>query len=320
MKSKPKLSIIILSYNTQDLLKDCLTSVFAAKKGRYELEVLVVDNASTDGSVEWLKAKSLKLKAFSAKTSNFKRQTSFKVVFSNKNLGFAGGNNLGLKKAKGDYILFLNSDTKIEKQALVKVLDYFSQNNRVGALTPKTKLFSGGMDPDCHRGFPTPWASITYFLGLESLFPQSRLFGQYHQLYLDLDTIHEIDAGFGTFLLTRKKIMDQLKGWDEEYFFYGEDLDLFYRIKKLGYKVIFYPEVLLTHYKGGSSGLRKESRRVGIKVDKQTRIKTAKASVKAMGIFYRKFYQEKYPSWLTFLVLAGIKVKGFFRILIHQLK
>ena len=353
MEKKPLLSIIILNYNTRKLLADCLGSILKqvqddtpvmlnsfqhqkcknshsgnvpsnVKCQMLNLEVIVVDNGSTDGSAEYLQKLQItnsKIQTSSKfQTSNIKHQTSFKVVFSNKNLGFAGGNNLGLKKARGEFILFLNSDTRIKKQALVKVVDYLSSHDKAGALTPKTELFSGGMDPDCHRGFPTPWASITYFLGLEALFPKSKIFGQYHQLYLDLDKIHEIDAGFGTFLLTRKKIMDELGGWDEEYFFYGEDLDLFYRIKQLGYKVIFYPQVLVTHYKGGSSGLRKESRKMGIKVDKKTRVKTAQASVKAMEIFYRKFYKEKYPSWLTFLVILGIKAKGFFRVWFHKLR
>ncbi len=302
------LSVIILNYNTRELLDQCLQSVFQSQLDRYTMEVIVVDNASTDDSrdyLEQLTAKSYQLKA----------------IFNDRNLGYSGGNNVGIKKAKGRYLLFLNSDTVVDTKAFRKTLDYMEKDKKAGALTPKTILFSGGMDPDCHRGFPTPWASVTYFIGLEKLFPKTKLFGQYHQLYKDLDQIHQIDAGFGTFLLTRKEIIDQLGGWDEKYFFYGEDLDLFYRIKQAGWKVVFYPQPIVTHYKGASSGLRKESKDMGVvKVDKKTRVKAAKESVRAMEIFYKKFYKNKYPAVVTFIILAAIKIKGFFRILKHQLK
>jgi len=303
---KTDLSVIILSYNTKLLLKNCLLSVLKSKLDDYRVQVIVVDNASTDGSAEMVK-------------KNFDKKVE--LVLSKRNLGFSGGNNLGLKSAKGKYILFLNSDTEIRSSALKKMIAFMDKSPKVGACTAKTMLFSGGMDPDCHRGFPTPWASFTYFLGLEKLFPKSKIFGQYHKLYLDLNKIHEIDAGFGTFLFTRKKIIDSIGGWSEEYFFYGEDLDIFYRIKEAGWKIIFYPESLVMHYKGASSGLRKESRKMGVvKANRKIRIKTAKASVKAMEIFYQKFYQDKYPRWLTYLIISGIRIKGFFRVLAHSIK
>jgi len=304
--AKIDLSVIILSYNTEELLRNCLRSIFKSELGKYSMEVIVVDNNSSDGSVEMVK-------------NEFKDKV--KLIESKKNLGYSGGNNVGLKHAQGEYILFLNSDTEVISEAFKLVVDYMEKNPKVGALTPKTILFSGGMDPDCHRGFPTPWASVTYFIGLENLFPQSKLFGQYHQLYKDLTKIHEMDAGFGTFLLTRKKIMDKLGGWDDNYFFYGEDLDLFYRIKEDGWKVVFYPKPIVTHYKGASSGLRKESEKMGVlKVDRETRLRAAKESVRAMELFYKKFYKDKYPKWVTFFILTAIRIKGFFRILRHQLK
>ncbi len=310
--SKVDLSVIILNYNTKELLKNCLESIFESEQrtanSKHQFEIIVVDNNSTDGSKEYLKQLRPKNK-------------NLKVIFNNKNLGYSGGNNVGLKQAMGRYILFLNSDTIVEPDGFRKVLDYMENHPRVGALTPKTILFCGGMDPDCHRGFPTPWASLTYFLGLEKLFPKTKLFGQYHQHYKNLDQVHEMDAGFGTFLLTRKKIIDKLGGWDDEYFFYGEDLDLFYRIKQNGWKVIFYPEPIVTHYKGASSGLRKESQKMGVvKADKQTRLRTARESIRAMNIFYKKFYQDKYPPIITSFILTAIKIKGFFRILKHKLR
>lgn len=297
------LSVIILSYNTKDLLRDCLRFVFATELNHCNVQVIVVDNASSDDSVQMVK----------------KEFFQVELIQSRRNLGFSGGNNLGLKKAVGRYVLFLNSDTEVFPQAFTEMISFMDKNPKVGASTPKTLLFSGKMDPDCHRGFPTPWASICYFFGLERLFPKSKIFGQYHKFYLDLNKIHEIDAGFGTFMFLRREVLEKVGNWDESYFFYGEDLDLFYRIKKAGWKVIFYPEVLLYHHKGASSGLRKESKDVA-RADYRTRIKTAKASVSAMEVFYKKFYKNKYPKLLTFIVLLGIRVKGFFRIVCHCLK
>ena len=300
---KVDLSIIILSYNTRPLLRNCLQAISRAKKNDYQIETIVVDNDSSDGSQKMVVDEFLWVK----------------LIKSRKNLGFAGGNNLGFKSTRGRYLLFLNSDTEIMPEALIKMVEFMDKNLKVGASTPKTLLFSGGMDQDCHRGFPTPWASVTYFLGLEKLFPKSKIFGQYHQFYLDLNKIHEIDAGFGTFMFVRQKALEQVGNWDENYFFYGEDLDLFYRIKKADWKIMFYPEPLVTHHKGASSGLRKESKEVA-RPSRETRIKVAKASIKAMEIFYKKFYQDKYPSWLTWIVLLGIRVKGFFRICLHYFK
>jgi len=300
---KIDLSIIILSHNTKELLEKCLMAVGKAEENDYSFKTIVVDNASTDGSAKMVK----------------QEFPGVDLMISKKNLGFSGGNNLGLKRAAGKFTLFLNSDTEIKPDSLIKMIKFMGSDNKIGAITPKALLVSGGMDPDCHRGFPTPWASITYFLGLEKFFPKSRFFGQYHQFYLDLDKAHEIDAGFGTFMFVRRKALEEVGRWDESYFFYGEDLDLFYRIKKAGWKNMFYPEVLLKHHKGASSGLRKESREI-TQVTRETRIKVAKASTQAMEIFYRKFYKDKYPFWLTFLVITAIKLLGFLRLLLHRFK
>lgn len=297
------LSIIILSYNTRRLLEDCLKSVFSSETSPYRVEVIVVDNASKDGSPKMVKLEFPKAN----------------LILSQKNLGFSGGNNLGLKKAKGKYILFLNSDTIVKSYAFKRMIKFMDQSPDAGASTPKTILFTGGMDPDCHRGFPTPWASICYFLGLESLFSKSRLFGQYHKFYLDLDKPHEIDAGFGTFMFVRREVLKEVDNWDESYFFYGEDLDLFYRIKEAGWKTMFYPDPLLVHHKGASSGLRKESKGV-TRADRETRIKTAKASIGAMETFYNKFYKNKYPAWVTWVVVSGIKLKGAVRLIYQFLR
>jgi len=314
---KIDLSIIILSYNTEKLLMQCINNLInnlKLKTNNHNLklktvcEIIVVDNGSTDNSVE-------KVKEYKIQNTKY----DIHLIENQSNLGYAKGNNVGLKQARGEYILFLNSDTEVFPGALEEAVDFVKKNPDIGALTAKTILASGKMDPDCHRGFPTPWASITYFLGLEKLFPKSRLFGQYHKYYLNLNENHEIEAGAGAFMLVPKKVIDEVGGWDEQYFFYGEDLDFFYRIKKAGHKVMFFAKPLLKHYKGASSGLRKESKDIS-KNSKENRIRVAKASVSAMEIFYKKFYKDIYPWWLTSFVLGAIKIKGFFRILKHYLK
>jgi GT2 family glycosyltransferase len=301
---KTDLSVIILSYNTADFLKNCLNSVKKACQvaSGTNIEIIVVDNASKDESVAMVK-------------ENF---PGVKLIKSRKNLGFSGGNNLGLARAQGQFVLFLNSDTEVAPHTFAKLIKYLARHPKVGAISAKTLLPSGELDPDCHRGFPHPWAALTYFLGLEKLFPRSLLFGQYHCFFKNLDQIHEIDAGAGAFMFVRAQTLQEVGAWDESYFFYGEDLDLFYRIKNAGWKIVFYPQALVTHYKGVSSGLRKESKKI-TKADRKTRLKVAKASVQAMEIFYKKFYQNKYPRWLTRAVLTGIKIKGKVRIIKHCL-
>lgn len=300
-----KLSVIVLSYNTKDLLEKCLKSLDGGREGVEGCEVIVVDNGSTDGSQEMVR-------------KSIKSITSLKLIENKENLGYAKGNNVGLAQAMGKYILFLNSDTEVFPGSLNEAVDFMESNSQTGALTAKTLLADGKMDPDCHRGFPTPWASITYFLGLEKLFPKSRLFGQYHKFYLDLNINHEIDAGAGAFMLIPRKVIDKIGAWDESYFFYGEDLDFCYRIKKDGFKVMYFAKPLLKHYKGASSGLRKESKDIANN-SKENRVRVAKASVQAMEIFYKKFYKDIYPGWLTFLVLSAISIKGWLRVTKHYL-
>lgn len=296
--AKISLSTIIVSYNTRRLLKDCLNSIICLNQLSHLLssEVIVVDNASSDGSPNMVK----------------KEFPQVKLLENHTNLGYAHANNQGLKIAQAEFLLFLNSDTVVPQPTLPQLIQYLKSHPQVGIITPKLQLKDGLLDPDCHRGFPKPWSALTYFLGLENLFPHVKLFAQYHQFYKNLNQAHEIDACCGAFLLTRKKIIQEIGGWDEAYFFYGEDLDLCYRLKQKGYQVVYFPTVSAVHYKGASSGIRKESFQITT-ADKKTRLQAVDASIQAMEIFYQKFYQNQYPRYLTFLVLLAIKIKGFLR-------
>lgn len=288
---KVKLSIIIVNYNTKALLRQCLESVISH-------EVIVVDNGSKDGSVEMVE----------------KEFPKVELIKNKSNLGFAKANNQALRQAQGRYILFLNSDTIVPKETTSELLSYLEKHPEIGVITPRLELRNGKLDPDCHRGFPQPWAAFCYFSSLEKIAPKSKIFGQYHQGWKDLNTIHEIDSCCGAFLLTRKNILEEVGGFDEAYFFYGEDLDLCYRIKQKGWKIVYYPKVKAIHYKGASSGLRKESKDVA-RPDRAVLIKVARASADAMWIFYDKFYKAKYPLLVTLFVKIMIQIKKIFRIL-----
>ncbi|MBI5613811.1 glycosyltransferase family 2 protein [Candidatus Gottesmanbacteria bacterium] len=276
-----QVSIIIVSFNTKELLKGCLHSIEASQCPTDAWEIIVVDNASTDGSAQYLKKKNHVVS-----------------VFNDTNVGFSRANNQGISKAHGRYVLFLNSDTELLPNSLQVLLAYMDTYRRVGVVTCRVELANGAIDPACHRGFPTPWAAFTYFFGLERLFPRSIYFSSYHLGYKDMQTIHEIDAPTGAFFLTRSEILHTLHGFDEEYFMYGEDLDLAYRIKKAGWPIVYYPKVSILHRKkqSGRSGKNGE-------IKKRTDI----YFYDTMKIFYKKYFMKAYPFFVTrfiFMILS----------------
>lgn len=283
-----KLSIIIINYNTPDHIKRCLQSIKQVKDN-IKKEVIVIDNASIDQSVRMIK-------------SQF---PWVKLIRSDKNLGFAGGNNLGLKQAQGKYILLLNSDTRVLKNTFKAMIDYMDQNPEVGVSTCRVELTSGKLDPACHRGFPTPWNAFTYFSGLEKLFPRFKPFAGYHQGWKDLNIIHEIDCPVGAFFLTRKKIIDKVGLLDERFFIYAEDIDWAFRIQKAGHKIMYVPATKIIHYKKASGRKKTQKGKVTQDVHKIRRT-TSYYFFETMKQFYNKHYKNKYPFIVRWLVLSGI--------------
>lgn len=301
-QNAPKLSVVIVNYNTRQLLADCLQSLCEAEPPTGGLELIVVDNASADGSQKMVR----------------RDFPQVRLLALDENLGFSAANNRGTAVATGDYILFLNSDTRVSPDALVKPVQYLNQQPGIGALTVKLIYPNGQRDPDNHRGFPTPWNAFCHFSGLGKLFPNTPKFNGYFQSFANFNIIHTVPVIAGSYMLMPMALCRELGGWDETYFFYGEDIDFCYRINQAGYKIVYYPDVEVIHYKGASSGLRKESAHLA-KPPKETRIRVAKESVRAMRIFYQKFYQEQYPRWITAVILTGIRLRGWFRIVKHQL-
>ncbi len=283
-----ELSIVILNYNTRDLLNDCLGSLFESYKSEIlsnRYEVIVIDNGSNDESAEMVK----------------KDFPGVKLIANRQNYGFAKGNNIGMKETKGKYILLLNSDTFVEKNTLPVIVKFMEENPAAGVATCRVELSNGALDPACHRGFPTPWAAITYFLGLEKLFPKSKLFAQYHQTYKDLKTAHEIDSPTGAFYLVRCEVIRKVGLLDEDYFMYAEDLDWSYRIKKAGWKILYVPDVKITHFK-------KQSGRQNI--SREERKKATDYFYQTMKLFYRKHYQKRYPFFVNWLMTLGINLRS----------
>lgn len=283
-----------------ELTRQCLQSLvdledLAINK---DFEVVVVDNASSDGSPEMI-------------AEEFPQ---VKLVASEENLGFSKGNNLGLSQAntESDYTLFLNSDTVVPSGTLSEMVNFMDKNKDVGISTCKVKLWSGGLDWDAHRGFPTPLVSLTRLLGLNKVFPKSRLFNSYNQGWKDMETTHKIDACVGAFFLIRRSIGNKLGWWDEDYFLNGEDLDLCYRAKQLGPKVMYHPAVEIIHYRGASKGTREESREVTTASKKGKQI-VADASVNSMQLFYNKHLRKNYPWLINKLVDASLRVLLFKR-------
>jgi len=300
------LSIIILSYRSKEYLKVLLPSVFASEgiefydvipvtqsppniggvaKGRgdikYTAEVIVVDNGSNDGTYEWLQ------------TINYKLH-----IIQNTNNGFAAGNNIGIKKSAGRYILLLNPDTKLEPNTLAVMLDFMETCPEVGISGCKLIKPDGKLDLACRRRFPNPWNSFR------------RLFLNNNQNYnytdIDEDKEMEVDSIVGAFMLVRRSAMEKFGLLDESFFMYGEDLDWCWRCKEAGFKVWYYPKAFITHYKGESS--------------KKIPLRALKWFHDAMWIFYRKHYRSRYPFFFNWFVWLGIYGRMTVLILINMLK
>ena len=271
------LSIIIVNYNVKDLLENCVNSIFSSVKN-LQFEIIIVDNNSYDGSVAHLKKK-------------FSDNSCIKIIENKINLGFGKANNIGAREAKGKYLLILNPDTVLQEDTIEKTLDFYKLNPGMGALSCKLIMPNGKLDMACRRSFPTPSVAIYRMLGLSKIFPNNGIFGKYNLTYLDENQTYEVDSICGAFMLMRKDIFDQVKGFDEDYFMYGEDLDICFRIKQAGYKIYYYSGTSVIHFKGEST--RKSS------------ISYVNNFYGAMGIFVRKNLKKKF-TLMNFIIRLTI--------------
>jgi len=289
------LSIIIVSYNTKEFIKGCIASI-AENVKNVSHEIIVIDNASSDGTP--------------SEISNLKSQISnLKIILNKKNVGFSRANNQGIKiSQKSRYVLFLNSDTIIQANAIKEIINFMDSHKDAGASTCKLVMPNGKIDDATHRGFPTPWNAFSHFSGFEKLFPNSKLFAGYSLGWMDFNSAHEIDVLAGAFMLVRREAGEEVGWWDEDYFFYGEDIDFCYMLKQNGWKIYYVPDVFVTHYKGVSGGIKSVSEKITT-ASKETKERASKCRFNAMRIFYSKHYKQKYSWIINFLVNSGISIK-----------
>ncbi len=229
-----KLSVVILNYNVKYFIDLCLQSVLWATKD-IDAEIIVVDNASVDGSVAWIKA----------------QFPQVKLIENKKNLGFPKGNNIGVAQAKGEYLCILNPDTVVAEDAFAKAIDFMEQHPQYAIIGPKLIDGSGCFLKESKRGIPTPWVAFTKVMGLYKVFP--KLFGEYYNLKLPTDKAGETDVLVGACMFMKTAHYRTLNGFDEECFMYSDDIDLSYRSLELGKPNFYYPNINIIHFKGEST-------------------------------------------------------------------
>lgn len=230
---KSTLSIIIVSWNVRELLQNCLRSVLA--ETNLTLQIIVVDSASTDGSPEMIA----------------EQFPQVELVACQENVGFPGGNNLGLARANGRYILLLNPDTTVHGDALSKMVSYLQQNPKVGVVAPQL-LNEDGSVQSSRRRFPTLRTAFFESTWLQPYAPQAVLDDYFVRDVADGETA-VVEWVMGACLMTRQEVVAQVGGLDEKYFMYSEELDYCRRIHEAGWQVVYYPQAQVTHLSGKSS-------------------------------------------------------------------
>lgn len=308
--SAKRISIIILSWNTKELLRQCLESIYEDIGGykidinRYKFEIIVVDNGSSDGSVEYLKAQSAERKTTAQKLK-------LKIIQNERNLGFAKGNNQGIKAAKGKHIMFFNSDTIAKKGALKRLTEHLDKNPGVGAVSPLVLNQDGSIQKDpCYLKFPSPLLTFFYYnkilrrLAL-NFFPQILFSAAGFEKSIEVDQLP------GAALMARKNVLDKIGGFDEDYKLYFEDTDLSWRIRKLGWKLMVVPQAKIIHL--GRKSIEPVIKKTGIE-------KLYFLNFSSLFLFCRKHY----PSWkstlIRVIVLLHLASTFKFRLILKLIK
>ncbi|WP_197748845.1 glycosyltransferase family 2 protein [Hymenobacter sp. BT18] len=276
-----KLSVIIVNYNVCYFLEQALLSVRrAVEKLGQPVEVFVVDNNSVDGSVAMVRA----------------RFPEVILIENHDNPGFSKANNQALRVARGEYVLLLNPDTVVEEDTFRLCCAFMDAHPRAGGLGVKMLDGQGKFLPESKRGLPTPWVAFYKIFGLAKLFPKSRRFGRYHLGYLDKDQTHEIEVLSGAFMLMRAATLEQVGLLDEDYFMYGEDIDLSYRITQGGWQNFYFPGTRIIHYKGEST--------------KRTSVNYVFVFYRAMVIFARKHFAPERAGIFSLLINLAIWLRA----------
>jgi GT2 family glycosyltransferase len=278
-----ELLVVILNYNTRELLRNCLASLH--DQHDVDFVTCVVDNASSDRSAAMVK----------------EEFPEVHLIPSNENIGYPAGNNLGLRafgfpgRGEAHFVMLLNPDTVVPKGALRKMLDYAAAHADVGALGPRLLLEDGTLDKACRRSFPTPEVSFYRLTGLSRLFPRSRRFGRYNLTYLNEQETNDVDSLVGACMLVRGEALAKAGLLDERFFMYGEDLDWCLRIKQAGYRVVYFADVIVHHIKRAAS---RGSQKAQFEF------------VRAQWLFYAKHYAGSTHWLVDKLVRMGLSLRG----------
>ena len=284
-----KLSVIIVNYNVKHFLEQCLFSVRKACAG-IEAEIIVVDNNSSDGSRVFLEPTFPEV--------NF--------IWNAGNVGFAKANNQALAVAKGAFVLYLNPDTILAEDSIEKCLQFLKEHKDAGALGIKMIDGSGNFLKESKRAFPSPLTSLYKLTGLTRLFPFSKTFARYHLGHLSENENHEVDVLAGAFMMIPKKVLDEIGNFDERFFMYGEDVDLSFRIQKVGYKNYYFSESTIIHFKGEST--------------KRGSLNYVRLFYKAMNLFVKKHYSGSKAGIFIFFIQTAIIIRAGFSALGKLLK
>lgn len=280
---RAELSVIIVNYNVKEFLEQALVSLKRALTGILS-EIIVVDNASSDGSATLIREKF----------------PEAKTIENSKNLGFAKASNQGLCAATGQYLVLLNPDTIVQEDTFSRMLDFFRAHPDTGMLGCKILNPDGSLQLACRRSFPTPWVAFTRLSGLSYVFPKTKLFGKYNLTYLDPDTSSEVEAISGSLMMISRDVLQEVGYLDESFFLYGEDLDWCYRIRERGWKVRYFSGTQIIHFKGESS--------------KRAEFDQLTVFYRAMSLFVKKHFKQKYifmPYWFLWVAVwirAGFSV------------
>jgi len=264
------LSIIIVNWNTRDLLARCLRSIYDTTSN-LDFEVVVVDNASTDGSQEMVR----------------QEFSDVSLIANTENLGFAKANNQAIRRNQKRYVLLLNSDTFVRENTIEQVVAFMDAHPEAGMTGCKLLYEDGRLQPSCST-FPTLFTEFCIATGLDKLFPKSPLFGKYRMTYWDFDDVRQVDVILGAFMLVRATAINEVGLMDERYFMYSEEVDWCYQFKEKGWKIYFYPDVEAVHLWGGSI--------------KRIRAKMLIQMYRSRIAFFRKYYGRRSADLLKLIV------------------
>lgn len=283
------ISIIIVNYKVREYISNLLNSISKAKN-ELNLQVFVVDNNSQDGSVEYLR----------------KRFPNVIYIENNENLGFGKANNQAINQAEGRYSLIINPDTLVSEDTFTTLIKHMEVNPKCGAAGCKILNPDGTFAPESRRSVPTLWSSFTKASGLSTLFSKSKVFSEYYMNWLGEDEFSKIPVLSGSFMFWRTSVLKDLKGFDERFFMYGEDIDLCYRIQETEYYIDYVPTTSIIHYKGESS--------------KKGDFRYIKIFNKAIYQFFDKHHSTKYSFLFKVLVYSAISIRAFLSLISSNFK